>query len=143
MIYNVDPRDLIEATAEELKKLDHMAPPEWAGFVKTGSGKDKQPMREDWWYIRAAAILRFVFKNGPIGTGKLRVHFGGKANRGYQPDKFQVAAGNHIRKILQQLEAEKLIVQEQKEAYKGRIATGKGIALLNKVAKSLDKKGGN
>jgi len=137
MIYEVDPRKLIEVTANELKKMDNIAAPSWAGFVKTGSGKDKSPIREDWWYVRAAAILRFIHKNGPLGVGKLRVHFGGKANRGVKPDKFQQASGNHIRKILQQLEAEKLIKQEQKGSYKGRVTTGKAIILLRKASKNV------
>ena len=62
------------------------------------------PEDQDWWYKRAASILRKIYRHGPIGTNKLKKKYGSKKNRGHKPEHFYKAAGSHIRKILQQLE---------------------------------------
>lgn len=113
--------------------------PEWAQFVKSGSHRETLPKNPDWWYIRAASILRMTYKEGPIGVGKLRNKYGGRKNRGMKPDAFELASGKVIRVILQQLEAAELITQKQVEAHKGRIASPKGASLLVKCAKGLAK----
>ena len=108
-IYNSDPSELIEKTAEELKKVESIKPPVWAPFVKTGVHKERPPVKSDWWYMRAASILRQIYRFGPIGVSKLRVKYGGKKNRGYKPEHFYKGSGNIIRKIIQQLEKEDFV----------------------------------
>ena len=71
-IYNSDPSELIEKTAEELKKVESIKPPVWAPFVKTGMHKERPPVKSDWWYMRAASILRQIYMFSPIGISKLR-----------------------------------------------------------------------
>ena len=129
------PNDLISKLSEELKKADSIKAPEWSYFVKTGHGKDRQPSQYDWWYLRAAAILRKVALKGPIGTEKLRTLYGNRKNRGYKPERFVKAGGSIIRTILKQLETEGLIKQDQKGVRKGRVVTEKGRSLLMTVAK--------
>jgi small subunit ribosomal protein S19e len=102
--------------------------------VKTGHHKERLPDNEDWWYYRSAAILRSIAKLGPIGTAKLRTKYGGKKNRGHQPEKVFKASGSIIRKILQQLEKSQLIQQTKKGVHKGRILTPKGTSFLDKIA---------
>ncbi len=138
-VQSVEPSTLIKKVAEELKKIDLIQPPEWAKFVKTGVFKQRPPIEEDWWYVRAASILRGVYLLGPIGTIKLRTKYGGKQNRGVKPGKFKVGSGNIIRTILQQLEKEGLVVQNKKPKKMGRVATGKGQSLLEKCAISIYK----
>ncbi len=138
-VYDIDPQKLIKATAEKLKKLENIKEPEWAKFVKTGHSKERPPIEKDWWYIRAAAILRKVYIRGPIGVSKLRVLFGSKKNRGFKPEKFFKAAGNHIRKILQQLEKEGLVTKKEDDVHKGRVITPKGKSFLDKIATELQK----
>ena len=135
MINNIDQTDLIMAVANELKSVIKM--PEWAQFVKSGAHRETLPKNPDWWYIRAASILRMTYIQGPIGVGKLRTKYGGRKNRGVRPDAFALASGKVIRTILQQLEAAELIKQKQVEAHKGRIATPKGASLLVKAAKGI------
>jgi small subunit ribosomal protein S19e len=140
-IYQVDPNALIEEVAKELKKMPAMHPPEWAPFVKTGIHKQRAPVNPDWWYIRAAAILRTIFVKGPVGVEKLRTKYGGRQNRGMKPEKFAKASGNLIRKILQALEVESLIVKSTDDTKKGRIIAPKGQSVLEKAAgKVLPKK---
>ena len=133
-IYDVEPRKLIEQAAIELKKMPEMAPPEWAAYVKTGMHKERPPVNPDWWYIRSASILRTIYKFGPIGVSKLRTKYGGRKNRGHKPDAFRLASGNVLRKVLQQLEKAGLLKQAVKGVHKGRVATPKGIALLDQSA---------
>ncbi|MGM5481118.1 MAG: 30S ribosomal protein S19e [Nanobdellota archaeon] len=137
MIYQVSQEKLVLAVAEELKGMIEM--PEWARFVKTGIHRETHPKNPDWWYIRAASILRTCYKRGPVGVSKLRTRYGGRQNRGFRPDRFARASGKIIRTILQQLESNELIKQEAIGVHKGRMATPKGTSLLAKAAKNVSK----
>jgi small subunit ribosomal protein S19e len=116
--------------ARELKERKLVTPPAWAPFVKTGSHRQRAPQSQDWWYHRAASVLRSVDQKGPIGTAKLAVKFGGRKNRGVAPDQFREASTNIIRKCLQQLEKGKLIKQVEFDGHKGRVITKDGNALI-------------
>lgn len=130
----VNPSELINKAAEELKKQKLVEPLEWAKLVKTGHHKERLPDDPDWWYYRAAAILRSIYNLGPIGTQKLRTKYGGRKRRGHKPEQVYKASGSIIRKILQQLEKAELIKKEEKSGHKGRILTAKGISFLDKIA---------
>ena len=136
-IYNVNPTELIEELAKELQKVETIKAPSWASFAKTGASRERPPARQDWWYVRAASVLRKVSSRGPIGISKLRILYGGKKNRGHQPEKFKKSSGNILRKILQQLEKSELVKQDKKGVHKGRVITPKGIKLMNSVAKKI------
>ncbi len=131
----VNHQHLIEKLAEKLKGT--VTPPSWAEYVKTGHGKQRPPVRQDWWYVRSAAILLSVQKLGPVGVSKLSVKYGNKKNKGYKPEKFASGSTNIIRKVLQQLEAGKLIKQQEKDVHKGRILTSQGLKLINECSKEV------
>jgi small subunit ribosomal protein S19e len=131
----VNHQHLIERLAERLKGT--VTPPPWAEFVKTGHGKQRPPVRADWWYVRSAAILLSVEKLGPVGVSKLSVKYGNKKNRGYKPEKFAKGSTNIIRKILQQLESGKLIKNQEKDVHKGRIVTLAGKKLITECSKDV------
>ncbi len=133
-IYDVDPTELIKKAAEKLKENEDIKPPVWADFVKTGRHKERPPAEKGWWYIRAAAVLRSVYKLGPIGVSKLRSKYGGVERRGMQPEHFFKGSGSIIRKVLQQLEKAGYIKKVEKGIKKGRIITPKGKSLLDKTA---------
>ncbi len=132
-------QELIERVAEKLKKIEAIKPPEWAKFAKTGVHKERPPVKDDWWYTRASAILRSVYKLGPVGVSKLRIKYGGIKNRGFASEHFYKGSGSIIRKILQQLEKSELIKQETKGVHKGKVLTKKGLELLRKEAGELKK----
>lgn len=136
-IYDVDAGKLIKNLAEELKKVDSIVAPEWAKFVKTGAGKERPPVDEDWWYMRAASVMRKILIGGPLGVSKLRKKYSSKKNRGHKPERVYVGGGNILRKILQQLEKAELLKYVEKGVHKGRIVTGKGEKLLNLAAKNV------
>jgi small subunit ribosomal protein S19e len=126
----VEPQRLIEKLKEELKKIEEIKPPEWAKFVKSGVHRQRPPEQLDFWYIRAASILRRIYIDGPVGVERLRSYYGGARKRGYFPRHFKKASGAIIRKILQQLEKAGLV----EKSAKGRKITPKGQKLLNNVA---------
>ncbi len=137
--FDVPADELIEKVAEKLKSMPEIKAPEWASFVKTGRHKERPPVKKDWWYVRAASVLRSIYKLGPIGVSKLRRKYGGKKNRGVRPEIFYKGSGSIIRKILQQLELSELIVKKEVKRHKGRVATPKGKSLLDKTASELSK----
>jgi small subunit ribosomal protein S19e len=123
---------LLEKLADYIKEnIPEVKPPTWAMFVKTGSHKEKPPTDPDWWYIRAASILRKLYKNSsPTGLTELRREYGGRKRRGVRPERSVEAPGNAIRKILQQLEAAGLV----RRTRRGRVITPQGKALLDRLA---------
>ncbi len=135
----VNPNELINQAAEELKKQKLVQLLDWSKFVKTGHHKERLPDNQDWWYYRTAALLKSIHKLGPVGTQKLRTKYGGRKRRGHKPEHFYKASGSIIRKILQQLEKAELIKQDQKGIHKGRILTPQGISFLDKIAVQISK----
>lgn len=134
-VYDVPADMLIERLASYLKeKISEVKPPEWAKFVKSGMHKHAPPVNPDWWYIRAASILRKIYIRGPIGVEKLRAMYGGRKDRGVKPEHKYKGSGSIVRKILQQLEKADLIA---KEGNKGRNITNKGRSLLDKLANEI------
>ncbi|RLF60904.1 MAG: 30S ribosomal protein S19e, partial [Thermoplasmata archaeon] len=63
-VYDVPAKDLIDAVAQKLKKIESIVEPEWSGIVKTGAHKENPPLEKDWWHIRCASILRKIYING-------------------------------------------------------------------------------
>jgi len=130
---------LIQRLKEELKNCKEIQPPQWAYFVKTGAHKERPPERPDWWYIRAASILRRTYVNGPVGVSRLRTYYGGRENRGQPPERFRRGSGKIVRTILQQLEKAGLIKNIEK---RGRKPTEKGIQLMERIAEEIGGEGG-
>ena len=136
-MYDADPQELISKAAEGLKKVPEIKAPAWATFVKTGMHKERPPVSHDWWYMRAASVLRTVYRLGPVGVSKLRDKYGGKKNRGVKKDHFFKGSGNILRKALQQLEKAGLVKSVEKGIHKGRIITPKGRSFLDKIASQI------
>lgn len=126
----VEPGKLVERLKEVLKQFEEIKPPEWMKFAKSGAHKERPPEQKDFWYIRAASILRRIYMNGPVGVERLRTYYGGRKRRGRKPAKFRKASGNIIRKILQQLEKAGLV----EKVKGGRKITPKGQKLLDNTA---------
>ena len=126
----------IRELAEYLKEnVGQVRPPSWAYLAKTGPHKERVPEDTEWWYVRAAAIMRKMYVAGrPVGIERLRTAFGGLKDYGSAPSHFKKAGGSHIRKILQQLEKAGLVI---KVGNKGRFLSPKGMSLMNKVANKV------
>jgi len=131
-IFAQDPAKYIPALADVLKKIPEFEIPEWALYVKSGCSKERPPVEEDFWYIRAASILRHLYIKGVVGVGRLRTRYGSRKNRGARPDKFYKASGKMIRIILQQAEAAGLVEKMSKMQF-GRRLTQVGRDLLDSI----------
>jgi len=134
-IYDIKVGELIERASKQLKEQKLIVMPEWALFVKTSHGKERHPISNDWWYVRAASILRKVYVLGPIGVAKLSRKYGCKKNRGHKPEKTVKGSTKIIRAVLQQLTESGLIISAEKGVHKGKVITPKGKSFLDKLSK--------
>ncbi len=135
--HDVPASQFIERLAKYLKEnVEQVQPPAWAQVAKTGSHVEKQPQNPDWWYTRAASVMRKVYVHGPIGLEKLRSDYGGRKGYTVKPNHASKAGGSNIRKSLQQLEAAGLI---QITRPQGRIMTPKGRKMMQEVSHDLQK----
>ncbi len=129
-VYDVNPHDLLTRLKEELKEIGELDPPVWSKYVKTGSHRERPPVQEDWWYMRAASLMRRLYIDGPVGVERLRRYYGGKKNRGHKPEKFKKASGAIVRTLLTQLEKAGFV----EILPRGRALTPKGASYLDRVA---------
>jgi small subunit ribosomal protein S19e len=132
-VYDVPADHVIRRVAEELKKRKEITPPAWAAFAKTGVHKEMPPEDPDWWFVRAAAVLRRVYVDGPLGIERLRSFYGGKQNRGSKPNRFRKGSGSILRKSLQQLEAAGLVIHDKT----GRRVSPAGMAFLDNMSQEV------
>lgn len=142
--YDIPSELLIPALAEKISSTDGIETPDWAGYVKTGVSREKPPSQENWWFLRSAALLRKVAREGPIGVTHLSQAYGGIKDNGAMPNTPGVAGRHIIRTALQQLESAGLVekvptkVVETDEGdvqlYAGRRITSSGQKMLDEVA---------
>jgi len=133
-IRTINPEKYNKSLAEALKKIPEFKAPEWVIFVKTGTNKKRPTLEEDFWYKRAASILRQIYIKGIVGVERLRTRYGGRKNRGAKPAEFRKAGGKIIRSILQQAEAAGLI-EKAKGKKAGRQLTQNGKEFMEGLAK--------
>jgi small subunit ribosomal protein S19e len=137
-VYELDAQKYNLKLAEALKKVPEFKEPEWAQFVKSGPSKERPIDDPDFWYKRAASILRNIYKKGVLGVNRLRTKYGSKKNRGMRPEKFQKSSGKIIRTILQQSDAAGLTeiakdIRGVKSKKPGRKLTDKGKEFLESI----------
>ena len=137
-VYDLDAQEYNLKLAGALKKMPEFEAPEWVAFVKSAASKERPIDDEDFWYKRAASILRQIYLRGFVGVNRLRTRYGSKKNRGYAPEKFMRASGKIIRTILQQSDkagfTEILIPAKGVKSQKpGRRLTAKGKEFLESV----------
>ena len=137
-VYDLDSQEYNLKLAEALKNVPEFEKPEWIEFVKSGPAKERPIEDEDFWFKRAASILRQIYKNKVVGVSRLRTRYGSKKNRGYTPEQFRRAGGKIIRVILQQADAAGFteIVQPVKGVRSrkpGRQLTDKGKKFLEEL----------
>jgi small subunit ribosomal protein S19e len=127
---------LIAELARYIKEnVPQVKPPVWAPFVKTGANKERPPMDPDWWYVRAASLMRKLYLYGPVGLSRLRSAYSYRAKIGdkMRPERTRKAGGAIIRKILQQLEQAGLVAKTKQ----GRVLTPEGRSLLDRIASKI------
>jgi len=133
-VYEMPADKYNEQLASALKEIAEFKEPEWVVFVKTGVAKKRPPQEKDFWFKRAASILRQIYIHKTVGTNRLRTRYGSKKNRGMRPERFKKASGKIIRVILQQAEGAGLL-EKYNEAGKraGRRLTEEGKEFLDNI----------
>jgi small subunit ribosomal protein S19e len=120
--------------SEILKTMPEFNPPEWSYFVKSGTSRTRPPENSDFWYKRAASILRQIYINKVVGVNRLKVRYGGRKKRGVKPEHFYRGSGKIIRVILQQSEKAGLLEKYNERAKRaGRRLTKQGIKFLEEI----------
>ncbi len=132
--YDVSADKLINALSNDLRENQKIKKPEWADFAKTGMSKERAPEDANWWWVRAASILRKLYvENEGTGVGRFRTVYGGRKNRGVKPEHFYKGSGKVIRTILQGFDSLGFTEKDTK----GRKITEKGSVYLNNICKNL------
>ncbi|XP_027045131.1 small ribosomal subunit protein eS19 [Pocillopora verrucosa] len=130
-VKDVCPHEFIKALAAHLKKGGKLKVPEWVDLVKTAKRKELAPYDPDWYYIRAASILRHVYLRSGIGVGHLTRVYGGRKRRGVRPSHFERGSSSIARNILKGLEQLKMV---EKDNTGGRAITSQGQRDLDRIA---------
>lgn len=126
--------------AGALKKERLFESPDWIEFAKSGAHRERPINEEDFWFKRAASVLRQIYIREIVGVGRLRTRYGGNKDRGMKPKRFAKGSGKIIRLILQQGEKAGLIEKAEGKK-KGRKLAAKGREFLEKVADEAGKGG--
>tara|TARA_Y100000310_G_scaffold155429_1_gene154926 strand:- start:24 stop:461 length:438 start_codon:yes stop_codon:yes gene_type:complete len=133
-VHDIKADEFNEELAEALKQIPEFKVPEWVLYVKTGISRQRPPANDDFWYKRAASILRQLYIHNIVGVGRLRTRYGSKQNRGVKPEKFKKGSGKIIRVILQQAEAAGLVEKMKTSRRTGRQLTVKGKEFLDSIS---------
>ena len=128
---DIHDKDFNKKLAEALKKIEEIKAPEFMSYVKSGVNKTRPPVEDDFWYKRAASILRQLYIRKIVGVNRLRTRYGGRKDRGMQPPEFRKGSGKIIRLILQQAEKAGLVEKSTKK--KGRSLTKQGRKIIEEL----------
>jgi small subunit ribosomal protein S19e len=130
-VYDVKASDVVSLAAERLK--DKLKKPAYMSFVKSGAGKERMPLSQDFWYVRSASILRQVYMNGPVGVSRLRTKYGNKKEHVVHRKHHVRAGGSIIRDAMLGLEKAGYL----KNTKAGRVITPQGKSFIDKICKEL------
>ena len=101
-VYELDSKEYNLKLAEALKEIPEFKKPGWIDFVKSSPSKARPIYDSDFWFKRAASILRQIYRKEIVGVNRLKTRYGSKKKRGSKPEEFRKAGGKIIRTILQQ-----------------------------------------
>jgi small subunit ribosomal protein S19e len=133
-VYEMPAAEYNTKLANVLKNMDEFKQPEWSYFVKSSVSKQRPPRDPDFWFKRAASILRQIYTHNVVGVNRLKTRYGGRKKRGVRPEHFAKASGKMIRVILQQAEKAGLLEKFNESGKRaGRRLTKSGKELLDGV----------
>lgn len=130
---DVSASEFITAYSQHLKKSGRLELPEWVDYVKTGRSREMPPIDPDWYYVRAASIVRKIYLNAGLGIGAL-AHWYGKADSTGRRQHHRRASRKILRHILIGLEHQGIV---EKLEDGGRRVTPEGQRDLDTVARAV------
>lgn len=87
-IYEVRPERFNVALKSYLKSSNKIVLPQDYDIIKTGESRELAPSDDDWYYMRAASIVRQIAKKGGVTSEFLAEKYGSRKNRGCRPSKY-------------------------------------------------------
>ena len=130
-VYEMQASEYNTKLANILKNMPEFKQPLWSTFVKSSVSKQRPPRDVDFWYKRAASILRQIYTHNVVGVNRLKTRYGGRKKRGVRPEHFAKGSGKMIRVILQQSEKAGLLEKFNESGKRaGRRLTQAGKDLL-------------
>ena len=124
----------IKVMAKHLKAEGKLFVPNCAEYIKTSHGRERAPANPDWYYIRAAAVLRRIYLRPGVGLGGLAKVFANKKNRGSQPEITCPAARGPLHWVCKSLEGLKLVAKGKES---GRVLTQTGRKRCDTIASNV------
>lgn len=135
-VKDVKPEAFVVEFAKYLKRSGKIELPKYVDLVRTGVSKELSPYNADWYYVRAAGVVRRLYVQSGKGVGGLRKTYSeGSRKRGVAPEHQALAGGAHLRHMLQQLEKMGLI--EKDPTHGGRRVTQQGRRDLDRIAQQV------
>eukprot|EP00768_Dysnectes_brevis_P000457 gnl/Dysnectes_brevis/109_a130_11433.p1 GENE.gnl/Dysnectes_brevis/109_a130_11433~~gnl/Dysnectes_brevis/109_a130_11433.p1 ORF type:complete len:144 (+),score=31.29 gnl/Dysnectes_brevis/109_a130_11433:33-464(+) len=125
----------VDAFAAQLKSEGAFKQPAYTEYAKTGACRDRVPESDDWYFVRAAAVLRRLYVRRNVGVGAFTKVFGTAYTTKCAPQHFKRSSSKVIRNILQQYEALGYVTQPRNGS--GRVMTRKGQKIVDQFSKSL------
>lgn len=61
-------------------RSDKIKLPDYVDYVKTAKHKELAPYDRDWYYIRAASVVRHIYLRKGVGVGALQKVYGGRSS---------------------------------------------------------------
>lgn len=131
-VYEVGKSELVREVSSRLKSVIKERP-SYMDYAKSGACRERQPQDPDFWYVRSASLLSYVYAHGPVGVSRLKTRYGGSKGHTVHRKHHMDAGGSIIQDSLNALEQAGLV----KKTKKGREITGKGKSFLDKASGEL------
>merc|ERR1712021_250943 len=133
---DVPANDFIAAYADFLKRTNKIELPKWVDLVKTGHYHELAPYDEDWFYTRAAAIMRKIYVKPCVGVGRLANKFGAKERNGSARKHHAKDSKGVIRACMKSLEKARILMKRPTgdQKYFCRVVTPEGQKAINHIA---------
>eukprot|EP01091_Cochliopodium_minus_P011285 TRINITY_DN315_c0_g1_i1.p1 TRINITY_DN315_c0_g1~~TRINITY_DN315_c0_g1_i1.p1 ORF type:complete len:185 (-),score=41.05 TRINITY_DN315_c0_g1_i1:86-640(-) len=136
-VNDINAATFIKYFSRYLRRTGKIELPKYVDTVKTGRFCYNGPANPDWYYVRAASIVRKVYLTPGVGVGALR-HIYGALNRRSKGRKHHTpASGAIIRHVFHQLEKLQLI---EKTPNGGRRVTKIGRRDLDRISAQIGKR---
>ena len=120
---------------------NHFCNIQYNEFVKCSYANELSPLDPDWFFVKAAAIIRQVYKSKSktLGIGSLKVQFGKRQRRGVNTNVRSNAGGKIIRDIVRQLKSISYVENYASTdgVTMGLLVTRTGKAQLDKIAAGI------
>jgi len=102
---DISAAEFIKAYAAHLKKSNKLELPDWVDYVKTAHGREMPPLDPDWYFVRAASVVRKIYLNRGLGVGALAHWYGKAVRKTNKPQHHHRASRKVIRHVLNAVSA--------------------------------------